>query len=280
MKSNTLKEIVDKVYWILGEDETSTIYHKERDVIPAIHSVRDAIISGEVVNVLTGAKIRWGDMGFLHRDCILERSKKEYEVVSVNEDEATATLDDLSLNEEQFPLLIDGMVKIVKVVDGAIQNTTDFQKEQKVRRLFKLPKDCKKPLDLFKPNNEKLIHYRTSEIINEYPCYVIYRDQEWDERYIAIYGYEGKLRLAYQTKLPEMNKSDDVCGLPDNYGINSIAYIVAGEILVDTSEVNKATAILNKGYKSVGLLYSEYASETKKSTRRVKKSIMRTSDFF
>ena len=117
-------------------------------------------------------------MGFLHRDCILERSKKEYEVVSVNEDEATATLDDLSLNEEQFPLLIDGMVKIVKVVNGVIQDTTDFRKEQRVGRLFKLPEDCKKPLDLFKPNNEKLIHYRTSEIITEYPCYVIYRDQE------------------------------------------------------------------------------------------------------
>lgn len=219
-------------------------------------------------------------MGFLHRDCILERNRKEYEVVSVNEDEATATLDDLSLNDEQFPLLIDGIVKIVKVIDGAIQDTTDFQKEQRVGKLFKLPEDCKKPLDLFKSNNEKLIHYRTSEMISEYPCYVIYRDQEGDERYIAIYGYEGKLRLAYQTKLQEMEKSDDVCGLPDNYGINSIAYIVAGEILVDTSEVNKATAILNKGYKSVGLLYSEYASEAKKSTRKVKKSIMRTPDFF
>lgn len=98
--------------------------------------------------------------------------------MSVNEDEATATLDDTSLNDEQFPLLIDGVVKIVKVENGVIQNTTDFQKEQKVGRLFKLPKDCKKPLDLLKSNNEKLIHYRTSEVITEYPCYVIYRDQE------------------------------------------------------------------------------------------------------
>lgn len=117
-------------------------------------------------------------MGFLHRDCILDRNKKEYEVVGINEDEATATLDNPELNDDNFPLLIDGIVKIVKVVDGVIQDTTDFQKEQRVMEVVKLPKGCKKPLDLFKPNNEKLIHYRTSEIITEYPCYVIYRDQE------------------------------------------------------------------------------------------------------
>ena len=55
MNSNTLKQILDKVYWILGEDETSTIYHKEKMIIPSIHSVRDDIISGEITNILTGA---------------------------------------------------------------------------------------------------------------------------------------------------------------------------------------------------------------------------------
>ncbi len=50
-------------------------------IIPAIHSVRDDIISGETSNILTGAKIRGGDMGFLHRDMLINVKVDEVAVV-------------------------------------------------------------------------------------------------------------------------------------------------------------------------------------------------------
>jgi len=278
MNSNTLKQILDKVYWILGEDETSTIYHKEKMIIPSIHSVRDDIISGEITNILTGAKIRWGDMGFLHRDMLIDWATEKYTVVSIDRDKKTVTLNDTLLNAENFPLLIDGIVNIVKIMNGVIQNRIDLKEGQICVPLIRLPENCVKPLDVFNTRNEKLIHYRTSEQILEYPSYVIYRDQYWDGRYLALYGYTGKVRFAYISNLPEMKKSDDTCGLPKNYGLNAVANIVAGEVLIDTSEVQKASAILNKGYKAVESLYAEQSSEKKNLRRKVKVAPMQITD--
>ena len=279
MESNTLKQIVDKVYWILGEDETSTIYHKEKMIIPAIHSVRDDIISGETSNILTGAKIRGGDMGFLHRDMLINVKVERYVVDSVDVASRTATLNDVTLNGSSFPLLIDGIVKLVNITNGVISKITTLEKGQSCIPLIRLPEECVKPLDVFKPNNEKLTHYRTSEQIFNLPSYVIYRSQGGSTRYMAVYGYVGKLRLAYIASLSEMEDGDDTCWLPRNYWLDAIANIVAGEILIDTSEVQKATALLNKGYKAVEHLYSEHSSEKRNLRKKVKVSPMRVPEY-
>lgn len=248
-------------------------------IIPAIHSIRDDIISGETSNILTGAKIRGGDMGFLHRDMPIMVKVEKYVVDSVDVTRKTATLNDTTLTSNSFPLLIDGIVNLIKITNGVFTNTSSLEKGQICIPLFRLPEGCIKPLDVFKPNNEKLTHYRTSEQIFNLPSYVIYRNQGGGIRYMAVYGYVGKLRLAYITALPEMEDGDDTCGLPRNYGLDAIANIVAGEILIDTSEVQKATALLNKGYKAVEHLYAGYSSEKRNLRRKVKVSPMRAPEY-
>jgi hypothetical protein len=50
---NTKKEIVDKTYYILGEDQSSTVFDKEGAVVPKINTTIDQICRCNVTNILT-----------------------------------------------------------------------------------------------------------------------------------------------------------------------------------------------------------------------------------
>jgi hypothetical protein len=50
---NTKKEIVDKTYYILGEEQSSTVFDKEGTVVPKINTTVDQICRCNVTNILS-----------------------------------------------------------------------------------------------------------------------------------------------------------------------------------------------------------------------------------
>ena len=69
---NTKKEIVDKTYFILWEDQSSTVFDKEGEVVPKINDTVDQICRCNVTNILTWQKIRGGILDFLYEEKCLE----------------------------------------------------------------------------------------------------------------------------------------------------------------------------------------------------------------
>ena len=65
---NTKKEIVDKIYKILWEEQDSTVFDKEGDVVPKINETIDKICRCNVTNILTQQKIRGWILDFLYEE--------------------------------------------------------------------------------------------------------------------------------------------------------------------------------------------------------------------
>lgn len=91
---NAKKEIVDKIYYLLGEDQSATIFDKEGEVIPEIHTVIDEICRCKVSNLNTGQAIKGGMLDFLvgekrvkvpHMLLLSEEIDEESEELKVND---------------------------------------------------------------------------------------------------------------------------------------------------------------------------------------------------
>jgi hypothetical protein len=83
---NTKKEIVDKTYYLLGEDQSSTVFDKEGTVVPMIRSMIDKICRCDITNIITQQKIRGGILDFLYEEKTLKipRVKKTIEEIDEN----------------------------------------------------------------------------------------------------------------------------------------------------------------------------------------------------
>jgi len=66
-----------------------------------------------------------------------------------------------------------------------------------------------------------------------------------------------------------MVNDTDETDLPDNYGLQVIAPIVAGKLLLATDEAGKAATILKQGYKNLESMYSYYGTAIKEYRTKV-----------
>lgn len=71
-------------------------------------------------------------------------------------------------------------------------------------------------------------------------------------------------------KLEAMENDEDECGFPDEYGINIIPYLVAGKLLINTSESNKGRELLAIGYNKLEDMYSFYATPSKPRRKKIR----------
>jgi len=67
-----------------------------------------------------------------------------------------------------------------------------------------------------------------------------------------------------------MESDDDECGFPEDYGIKILPYLVVGELLINTSEINKGKELLAKGYSTLEDMYSFYATPAKQYRKKIK----------
>jgi hypothetical protein len=52
--------------------------------------------------------------------------------------------------------------------------------------------------------------------------------------------------LYYYEKAPYLSSGDDVCILPDRYGVDLVALLTAGELLYETEQNTASVNLLNK----------------------------------
>ena len=76
--------------------------------------------------------------------------------------------------------------------------------------------------------------------------------------------------ISYTKKLEPMESDEDECGLPDDYGVKIVPYLVAWALLIDTSEVAKWEKLLAIWYSELEDMYSFYATPVKQFRKKIK----------
>lgn len=275
---NNKKEIVDKTYYILWEDQSSTVFDKEGTVVPKINTTIDQICRCNVTNILTWQKIRGGILDFLYDDRTLRvpRAKKNIEELDINTN--YIMLDDIDWLPNKWYLEIDWNIisydgisqenkAILKVnwVNGyhTVNSTVHFA--------YLLPENILKAADFYDVIVGimlKFVDFR--EPRQEFErCYTI-KPYKWRKVAIFFNIDDQPIQISYTKKLDPMESDTDECWLPDDYGVKIVPYLVAGQLLIDTSEAQKGEKLLQIWYAELEDMYSYYATPTKQFRKKIK----------
>lgn len=274
---NTKKEIVDKTYYILGEDQSSTVFDKEGTVVPKINTTIDQICRCNVTNILTGQKIRGWILDFLYEDRTLTIPRAKNTIQDIDINSKYIELDSLDWLPNRGNLEINGNIigyNGLDTINKAVLNVTGINGDHAggslVHFAYLLPENIIKAADFYDVAYEemlKLIDFREKRIEWE-RCYTL-KPYKW--RKVAVfYNIESPVMISYTKKLDKLERDDDECWFPDDYWVKIVPYIVAGQLLIDTSEVQKWEKLLAIWYAELEDMYSYYATPAKQFRKTIK----------
>lgn len=274
---NTKKDIVDKTYYILGEDQTSTVFDKEGTVVPKINTTIDQICRCNVTNILTGQKIRGWILDFLYEEKTIKIPKAKKTMSAIDKDASYIELDTIDGLPVTWFVEIEGNVISYNGLD-AINNRIlkvgsvnwPHEANSYVHFAYVLPEGIIKAADFFDivyGEPLKFVDFREKRHYYE-RCYTL-KPYKWRKAAI-FYDIDTSVRLTYTKKIEPLSRDEDECWLPDDYGIKIVPYIVAGQLLIDTSEVSKWERLLAIWYAELEDMYSFYATPAKQFRKKIK----------
>jgi len=274
---NTKKEIVDKTYYILGEDQSSTVFDKEGTVVPKINTTIDQICRCNVTNILTGQKIRGGILDFLYEDKTLNIPRVKTTIEDININTKSIKLDTVDWLPSSWHLEINGNIISYNWVDTTNSEVLkvswingDHFEWSLVHLAYLLPENIIKAADIYDVEYEemlKFIDFREARKDWE-RCYTL-KPYKW--RKVAVFfNLQSPVMISYTKKLEPLVKDWDECWFPDDYGIKIVPYLVAGQLLIDTSEVSKWEKLLAIWYAELEDMYSYYATPNKQFRKKIK----------
>lgn len=274
---NTKKEIVDKTYYILGEDQSSTVFDKEGTVVPKINTTIDQICRCNVTNILTQQKIRWGILDFLYEEKTLNIPKAKDTIEDIDSDTKIVKLSDLEWLPTRWHLEINGNIISYNWLDttnSAVLKVNGINWPHLwgslVHFAYLLPETIIKAADFYDVEYEemlKFVDFREKRIDWE-RCYTL-KPYKW--RKVAVFfNINAPVMISYTKKLEPLVLDDDECGFPDDFGVEIVPYLVAWSLLIDTSESNKGKDLLNQWYSALEDMYSYYATPLKQFRKKIK----------
>lgn len=273
---NTKKEIVDKCYKILWEEQTSTVFDKEGDVVPRINEIIDKICRCNVTNVLTQTKLRGWILDFLYEEKTIKIPEAKRLMEDINENRVTITLD----NVEDLPntgyLEVEWNIFSYNWIDEDWTllkvNWLNWYHPMKaeVHFAYMMPTKVLKPADIFDNELECLLKF------------VDFREPKWYQRCYTLKPHNGKkfaifynihtpVMISYSKKLDPLESDEDECGFPDNYWLNILPNLVVWELLIEnSSEVQKWERLLSIWYSALEDMYTFYATPNKQFRKKIK----------
>lgn len=275
---NTKKEIVDKTYYILWEDQSSTVFDKEGTVVPKINTTVDQICRCNVTNIVTGQKIRGGILDFLYEDKTINVPKTKSTRSDIDINSQYIELDTIDWLPARWHLEIDGNIvnyDWLDTVNNAVLKVNGINWPHKawasVHFGYALPESVIKAADFYDVEYDealKFVDFRESKS-DFFRCYTI---KPYKGKKVAIfYNMDNSpVMISYTKKVEPMESDEDECGLPDDYGVKIVPYIVAGTLLIDTSEATKWEKLLMIWYSELEDMYSYYATPVKQFRKKIK----------
>ena len=272
---NTLKEIVDDVYYILWEEQSSTIFDKEKNVIPNINKTILDICKGQVRNRLTKSMMRSGLLWFLYKEEIYKIPTVKTIQNEANSGDTSIELSDVVDLPTSWYLYIFGMFI---EYNGIANNTISLVEwlKNKISQWEKARFSIKKDIQTIQYNdireyetNIKLEYYNFQNLpVHSHRAYTI-KPYEQSE-YLIFDSYTWKVIVPYIDKPEKLENNDDICVLPDNYWISIVSKLVAWDLLIQDSQLTKGQNALNEGYDKLVEMYNFYCEPIKQKRKSVK----------
>ena len=272
---NTKKEIVDKIYKILWEEQDSTVFDKEGDIAPKINEVIDKICRCEVTNILTQQKIRGWILDFLYQEKTIKIPHQMMLMEAINEDSNTLKLDRWDELPNAWYLSINWNIVSYNGIDidWILLKVTGINwfhdVKTKVNFAYLMPSKVLKPADIFDNQFWWLLKFSDFRECNIYERWYTLKPYNWKK--IAIfYNINDTVTLSYLKRLEPMESDEDECGLPDDYWKKIVPYLVTWSLLIDTSESQKWKDLLQIWYSELEDMYSYYATANKQFRKKIK----------
>ena len=272
---NTKKEIVDKIYKILWEEQDSTVFDKEGDVVPKINETIDKICRCNVTNILTQQKIRGWILDFLYEERTIKIPHQMMLMEAINESSKTLKLDRWDELPTTWYLSINWNIVSYNWIDTdwtllkVIWINWFHDVKTKVNFAYMMPNKVLKPADIFDNQFWWLLKFSDFRENNIYIRGYTLKPFQWKK--IAIfYNINDTVTISYLKRLEPVESDDDECGLPDDYWIRIVPYLVTWLLLIDTSESQKWRDLLQVWYSELEDMYSYYATANKQFRKRIK----------
>lgn len=276
---NTKKEIVDKTFYILWEDQSSTVFDKEGAVVPKINTTIDQICRCNVTNIITWQKLRGGILDFLYTEKTLKIPRVKKNLEELDETSTSILLDSVDWLPAKWYMEIDWNIISYDWISVGEENGSILKvngingyhaANSSLHFAYLLPENILKAADFYDVQYKemlKFIDFREERLWER--CYTI-KPYKW-RKVVVFYGIDNQpVQISYTKKLEPMESDDDECGLPDDYGVKIIPYLVAWALLIDTSEVAKWEKLLAIWYSELEDMYSYYATPTKQFRKKIK----------
>jgi len=271
---NTKKELIDRIYFLLWEDQTSPVFDKEKVIMPSIHSVIDDICRCKITNIITGQTIKWGLLDFVYKEKTLNIPRSIILNQDIDEETAVAEVSSTQGLKEQGILEVNGNIftywgKSTNELYEISGINGYHKKGSQIFSAYKFPGSIIKASDFWDIEKDKqleLVDFREGKKTS--PCYCIKPTK--GGKVAVFYNFEWPVRISYTSSLAKMESDDDECGFPEDYGIKILPYLVVGELLINTSEISKGKELLAKGYSALEDMYSFYATPAKQYRKKIK----------
>ena len=272
--SNTLREIVKEVYDVLGEEDSSTIFDKDNTVIPNINKEMLNVCRWNVRNFFTKSMMRSGMLGFLYQEQIVKIPRPKKLLADAAIWATTLSLSDLDDLPDSWFLCIFGMFVEYSITWWVLTLTNALTVAVKEWEIVRFA--IQKPLESIQfkdvreyPSNNKLEYYDfQNKPIMRYRAYTV--KPQWEYEYLVFDEFSWMVIVPYILKPEPLEDLDDVCILPDNYWTEVVARLVAWQLLMDDSQVQKWQNVLLKAYDSLTSMYNFYSEPLKDRRRSVK----------
>lgn len=273
---NTKKEIVARCYWILWEDQSSTVFDKEGEVVPKIKEVIDNICRCSITNLITNQDIHGWLLDFLYQEKTLKIPYAKILMEEIDENSDTIVLDNtewldpewwyveinwniiayewLSINSLTWVSWINGYHNIKSVVNY----------------VYMFRDDLIKVCDFFDITRHETL--TNVDFREEKPsclrCFAV-KPYGWDRKCAVFFNCEGSVMISYLKALPEMEDDEDECWFPKDYWLKIVPNLAIWELLIDTSESEKWKELLQMWYSELENMYRFYATPTKKFRKKI-----------
>lgn len=272
--ANTFNDIITAVYYKMSQKTTSTTYDLTSLVKPKINSVISQICRGEYTNVLDNSILRGWKLPFLE-------AKKQYQRYIPAKLTALLTAGDTEINIDTTNYETTGAV-IVKwnIINYTWKSATQLTwctnvlvttETETVYPLYSFPWDIERPFNLTIWNDwEQDFSFSDERENNRYVEYYTIRYDNENIPYLDIrYSWEALFWLKYNRVVTDLVDNTDETILPNNYWLDVVAPIVAGELLRDKEQMEHSQALLSNGYKKLKDMYSYYSRDIKDIRKKI-----------
>jgi len=279
--ANTFDDIETRVYYLMSQKTDSSTYDSTNLVKPKINSVVSQICKWNYTSVMDPKKTYVAaDLRFLRTKTPVQH----YRSISVTADfvvwatEITCTT--TNLNATWWSVIYKGNVihytgKSATQITWCTNVLIAWTDNDTMRKLESVSVDTSKPFKLTLWNGfEQEVEYLDSlENKTKWSYYSIVGDDTSSDQFLDVVGIEDEYLLRFYSydKSTDMTAGIDECTLPENYGIDVVAAIVAWELLRGKEQYEQAKALLAMWYTALQDMYSFYVDQIKKNQTTIER---------